>query len=1168
VAGERLTGSDKRALVLWVLAGVIGTLFAYKYYFQAFPEASVNFQISRAEVQQRAKDFIAELGENVSGYQSSIAFDVDENAKTYLERELGVQQANQLMSSTLNLWHWNVRFFRPLQEEEFRVWVSPSGRVTGYEHKVEEARAGAALERSNAEQIATAFARAELHEDLGAWELLPEEANSTKRAKRTDWSFAWEKRGFRAKDAPYQLAVTVLGDRVGGASQHLKVPEEWARGFTRMRSGNDTLALAFSVPYLMVLALAVWLGIRLSKQGQTTWRPAIVLGLVVTGTMFLQGLNSWPLWASGYNTNSSYGNFLALHIAGALGFALVNALTITLVLPGAEPLYRESQPERLQLYKVFTLRGLRSKEFFSASIVGLSLAAVHIGYVVGFYVIASRLGAWAPQELNYEESVNTLFPWISGAAIGLLASTNEEFTFRLFAIPFLKRLTGSRWIAVIVPAFLWSFLHSNYPQEPAYIRGIEIGILGVIAGVVMLRWGILATLIWHYTVDAALVGLFLIRSHSLYFKVSGAVVAAAAVAPLAFAAVSYLLRGHFEAEEDLLNCAEKKPEISLQLGASRQTAAALGRYEALRPAMIGFLALSVIGGGFAAWRLKPETIGDYLKLSVNAKTAEVKADEILRTRGVDPSPYRRVTVFLILTDPITNEFLRENIGVAHTNEVYASEAPAAVWQTRYFRDSQPEEYSVKLAPDGQFLAFSHKLAEEARGASLSKEEAIARAEAYLQGTNPGANFPWRLVQAESDKRPHRVDHELTWQFFVPVDHRWSDEKVSKYNDLSDRAFVRLRLAVIGDEVTEYRASYYRKPEERQEAEAQEGGSLWKFVKIPAEWRRKRQEATLVRTLLNLGIPILVAGGLGMTALIVFLRNLRSETARAIPWRRLAGWASWSLAAFVVVFALGDRWATALNEYNTAIPLKTMMGVLGILGILGAPLAFGIALLVFGLAWYFAVRAFGSERLSGWTGMPSTYYRDALAIGLGGAAGLLGLETALQVASQHWPTAHRTAEAAFGGDFGARVPAAAILGMALQHSLVLTGLIVLVASFIASAVRPKWLRCLTFLLGVVSLVSGNWGDAKDFGKQFVAQLIFLALVVFGVRRIMRFNILGCFLTLITMALVSGASDLLRQPDQFYRANGYGLVAVLTALLLWPLFAWLRGSSPRLAGPPGS
>src|SRR5229473_1987198 len=141
--------------------------------------------------------------------------------------------------------------------------------------------------------------------------------------------------------------------------------------------------------------------------------------------------------------------------------------------------------------------------------------------------------------------------------------TSEEFLFRLFAIPFLESVTRSRVLAVILPAFSWSFLHSAYPQEPGYIRGIEVGIIGIVAGIVMLRWGIVATLIWHYTVDASLVGLLLIRSNSLYFKISGAVVAAAALAPLAFACISYLMRGGFEDDEGLLNCAKPLSEVTL-----------------------------------------------------------------------------------------------------------------------------------------------------------------------------------------------------------------------------------------------------------------------------------------------------------------------------------------------------------------------------------------------------------------------------------------------------------------------------------------------------------------------------------------------------------------------------------------------------------------------------
>ena len=157
MAGDRLTGSEKRALILWVVAGILGMVFAHRYFFRAFPEASVNFQVSREEALSRAQKFVGSLGEDVSGYQSAIVFDVDDNAKTYLEREMGLQQANQLMSSELHIWYWKVRFFRPQQEEEFRVRVSPSGEIVGYDHDIEEKRAGPELDRDAARARAETF---------------------------------------------------------------------------------------------------------------------------------------------------------------------------------------------------------------------------------------------------------------------------------------------------------------------------------------------------------------------------------------------------------------------------------------------------------------------------------------------------------------------------------------------------------------------------------------------------------------------------------------------------------------------------------------------------------------------------------------------------------------------------------------------------------------------------------------------------------------------------------------------------------------------------------------------------------------------------------------------------------------------------------------------------
>ena len=1145
MAGERLSGSEKRALLLWVVFGIIGTIFAYKYFFRAFPEASVDFRVTRPEALKVAQDFVGGLGENVEGYRSAIVFSVDDDAKTYLERELGLQQANQLMSSQLHVWYWDVRFFRPLQEEEFYVRVSPAGNVVGYTHKIEEARPGATLDRATAQARAQNFLASKLGLDPSQWDFLPEEANSIKRPNRTDWDFTWEKHGFRAKEAPYRLTLALQGEHVGGSQEYLRVPEAWERSYQRLRSGNNTLAAVFFVPYFLLLGAAVWLAIRLTIQQQTTWRGAIILGLLVASLLFLQELNDWPLWGASYNTNATYGGFILTKIGLALLFSVLTALTVTLVLPAAEPLYRASQPQRLQLAKAFTLRGLRSKEFFSASVVGLSLAAAHIGYVVAFYIVASHFGAWAPQEINYQDSVNTLFPWLSGAAIGLLASTNEEFTFRLFAIPFFKRLSGSRWIAVVLPAFMWSFLHSNYPQEPPYIRGIEIGIFGILAGLVMLRWGILATLIWHYTVDASLVGLLLVRSNNLYFKVSGIVVGLAAAAPLLFAATSYLSRGSFEPDEDLLNQAAPVPKITLT-AAPEGVAATVRtrRYEALSSGKLAFLAVCLVAGAALAWKVKPESIGDYLKLSVDGRGARTRADAIMRGRGLEPKSYLHASVFVNVTDPVANEFLRERVGVARLNEILATLVPGGLWKVRYFRDSQPEEYAVILKPDGSPQGLRHILAEEAAGASLTKEQAEARAEKFLRDERKLDLSRWSLVEANSEKLPHRTDHTLTWQLNTPL-----DSTATSAAGGTDHAYERMELVVRGDEVSDCDP---RKPSSSPRL-------YCTYIKIPDEWRRKHEELTLVKIVFGYGLPLLVIVGFSVTALIVFLKNLRSDEARSIPWKRLLRWALWGLASFVLTLAFGDFVSSALNSYRTSDPFKFLIASMAISALMGLVFSLGFPTLLLGLAWYYGVRAFGEDRIPSWTGMPRAYYRDALFVGLGGTAACVGLGAILNWASQHLPGAQAGAAASFGSNLDALFPVGAIVGSGVRGGLTFTAVVAITAGFLVSMIRSKWLRVLVFVQAVLVLggFSANWHDPMDVAKRMIIGAVWIGLIDLAVRYLIRFNVLGYFLILAGLALLAGAGEMLGHPDYFYQANGYGVVVALVVLFGWPLVAWRRG-----------
>ena len=154
---RRLNRADMRVLLLWLLAAIVGASVAYRYFFKAFPEAAVDFKVTRSAALAEARAFAMAQGASLKGYQSTIVFGVDDEQKTYLEREVGLEEANRLMSSSqVSVWYWDARFFKPLQKEEFRVRVDPGGRISGYTREIEEGALGAMLDR------ATALARAEV----------------------------------------------------------------------------------------------------------------------------------------------------------------------------------------------------------------------------------------------------------------------------------------------------------------------------------------------------------------------------------------------------------------------------------------------------------------------------------------------------------------------------------------------------------------------------------------------------------------------------------------------------------------------------------------------------------------------------------------------------------------------------------------------------------------------------------------------------------------------------------------------------------------------------------------------------------------------------------------------------------------------------------------------
>ncbi len=92
-----------------------------------------------------------------------------------------------------------------------------------------------------------------------------------------------------------------------------------------------------------------------------------------------------------------------------------------------------------------------------------------------------------------------------------------------------------------------------------------------------------------------------------------------------------------------------------------------------------------------------------------------------------------------------------------------------------------------------------------------------------------------------------------------------------------------------------------------------------------------------------------------------------------------------------------------------------------------------------------------------------------------------------------------------------------------------------------------------------LMTTNVATPGAFLRDAAYHLVAVIVLWVGVTRIVRFNTMGYFLLSAMIALVPAAVDLLQQPNAYFHANGYIVIAFALATLAWPAIYWRRGST---------
>jgi hypothetical protein len=619
----------------------------------------------------------------------------------------------------------------------------------------------------------------------------------------------------------------------------------------------------------------------------------------------------------------------------------------------------------------------------------------------------------------------------------------------------------------------------------------------------MLRWGILPTLIWHYSVDAMYSALLLLRSHSLYFRLSGAACAGIFVVPILVALVAYWRSGGFAPATGLLN-GDEPAAAEAPPPAPRRTVHVLDH--APLSGRMRLIALAVFVAGLAAALIPAAHFGDSPRYKLTAGQARAPADAFLRAQGVDPGAYRQVTypdTHWGGDDSLAAKYFLERRPLNAASKLFEQYRPVQIWATRYFKSLEKEEFLVTVHPEsGKVLGFHHEIPEDRAGADLSPDAArqIAAEFATGQGLDVAA---MELKESQSEKRKARRDYSLVWEA------RSGDPRNV------DEAHYRVDVAVDGDRVS----------------------SLRSYWKIPETFERSRGRQNFISiAVLTVRISAVAAGI--VFGLWMLIRQIRLGL---VPWRRTLYLAAIPTLTTAIVMALSFH-VFLYRNYQTSIPFETFTATVGV--VLAMQAAFVYVL--YGAAAALLL-SFFPESVAAFRRVRRVFAVDAavlllLAIGLWYFCQQLSAVSA----DRFHPVA------ILGVDdpslVGLPVPALAAVANVVRAILTRAALLALVVLAVRKLPR-RWMLAPLLLLAVCTLVSEEARTPGEFALEFGLAFVGVACAVAFCAWFARRNYLAYVLVVGMGAAHSALAELFHSGNAELAMQGWIVVAAAAAGLAW-------------------
>lgn len=902
--------------------GGLSLVFIAQNFTAAWPVVNLRVTMSRAQALEQAAALAGARGWGPADYRTAAVFDSDRRVQNFVELEAGGKPAFAALikNGLYSPYYWQVRHFREGEINETMIWLTPGGAPCGFREKIAEDAPGPALAEPAARQIAEAAMRDDWGIPLEEFQAV-ETSKEVRANRRVDHAFIYERIRERLGDGRYRVRAEVGGDKLTALQHYIKVPEAFDRRYEQMRSANHTLAMAsvviIGVFYFGAGCLAGLF--YLLRRRWLIWRPAVLAGAGIALLGALSMLNYLAQAWMQYDTALPASRFLNEFFLQAAGQFLFMLLPLSLTFMVAEGFTRRAWPHQVQFWQIWRPRVAGTPEIAGQVAGGYVLAALLVAYDIGVYLACNRLfGWWSPSDTLLDPNIVSMYlPWLSPFAMSLQAGCWEECLFR--AVPLAgAALLGRRWgrprtavaLALVLQALVFGAAHANYPQQPAYVRIVEIAPAFLVFGLLYLRFGLVPVIVAHYAVDMSLMSIPLFFTSIPGIWLSRAVAAILLAAPgLAVAAVALRQRWR-PAPREAFNAAwtPPPPAAAVPAAAPEQPGSGLTVRQ-----FLSALALGAVGT--VLWLGASDFTAHFERLRMDCHTARRQAQDVLQAAGMMPAGAWQILTSVDDAPGFGERYVWREFGPGRYRELQTNGyLGQAAWRVKWQRFDQAvdvaeraEAFGVALAATGRVVRIYHRLPEARPGAAMAEDEARRLAREFLAETLPWPAGVMREIASEPAQRPHRTD----WAF------TFADSRFAYLTN--DEARVSVGLA--DGRIVGYNRS----------------------IRVPEPWQRaetgRASQMKIVSMICTVAIIIIFQAGL----LAAILRWSRRQLARPLAVRvYLIG-----LAAAVLGFA--NRWPAIVAGFSTGEPFANQVLQTLAQAALAWILAPGIAALCIGMA---------------------------------------------------------------------------------------------------------------------------------------------------------------------------------------------------------------------------